>query len=259
MPELPDLEVFARNLDKRFKNKRLRELKVMVAKKLNVTVTELKAAIQGQELKQVLREGKTLQLHFENGAVLGLHLMLHGELQLLEPGQQVKHQIISLRFSSGDGFVLTDFQKAATPTLNPKASDVPDALAKEMNLDYFSSLLSKRRTPIKTVLMDQKSLRGIGNTYADEILWQAGISPFSIAKAIPDVKVKALHKAIEVVLNKEVLQIEKQLDGAIFGEIHDFLKIHRADLISSPGGAEIKVKAIGGRKAYFTDEQQLYE
>ncbi|PTS91623.1 hypothetical protein DBR11_28660 [Pedobacter sp. HMWF019] len=54
------------------------------------------------------------------------------------------------------------------------------------------------------------------------------------------------------ILNKEVLQIEKQLDGAIFWEIHDFLKIHRPDLTRSPAGADIKIKAIGGRKAYFT-------
>lgn len=88
MPELPDLEVFATNLEKRFKNKRLQELVVKVAKKLNVTAQELKAAVEGAELKHVVREGKTLQLHFNNGAIVGLHLMLHGELKLLGVGSR---------------------------------------------------------------------------------------------------------------------------------------------------------------------------
>lgn len=259
MPELPDLEVFARNLEKRFKNKRLQQLEVNIAKKLNVTTAELKTALEGVVLKHVSREGKTLQLHFKNGAVLGLHLMLHGKLQLLSTDQEIKHAIISFRFQGGEGFVLTDFQKAATPTLNPKPNDVPDAMGKEMSLEYLSGLLSKRRIAIKSVLMDQHAIRGIGNTYADEILWEARISPFSVSKAIPDAKVKVLHKAIQEILAKEVLQIEKQLEGAIFGEIHDFLKIHRPDLVKSPGGAEIKVREIGGRKAYYTDEQILFE
>lgn len=106
--------------------------------------------------------------------------------------------------------------------------------------------------------MDQKAIRGIGNTYADEILWETRISPFSIASAIPPAKVKALHKAIAEVLNKEVMQIKKRLKGAIFGEVLDFLKVHHPGLARSPGGAEIKVKEIGGRKSYYTREQVLY-
>ena len=64
MPELPDLEVFAANLEQQFKNKTLESLDVIVAKKLNVSEHALKAALEGHQLQQVLREGKTLELHF---------------------------------------------------------------------------------------------------------------------------------------------------------------------------------------------------
>lgn len=256
MPELPDLEVFAKNLQKRFKNKILETVEVKVAKKLNVSGKELKHVLEGHQLKSVSRVGKTLQLRFDNDAVLGLHLMLHGELIALEEEEEVKFQIVSFHFKKGDGFALTDFQKAATPTLNPEDSDVPDALS--LNLSNFKDLLAKKKVQIKTLLMDQHLIRGIGNTYADEILWEAKISPFSIAKAIPEAGVKELLKTINHVLSKEAADIAEKLQDALNGEVRDFLRVHRADLKKSPTGAAILIEKKGARKTYYTDEQVLY-
>lgn len=256
MPELPDLEVFAKNLQKRFKNKILETVEVKVAKKLNVSGKELKDALEGHQLQNVSRVGKTLQLHFGTDAVLGLHLMLHGELKVLEE-EEVKFQIVAFRFKGGDGFALTDFQKAATPTLNPEDSDVPDALS--LNLADFKDLLAKKKVQIKTLLMDQHLIRGIGNTYADEILWEAKISPFSIAKAIPEAVVVELLKTINHVLSKEAADIAKKLPDAINGEIKNFLRVHRLDLKQSPTGAVIQIEKKGARKTYYTDEQILYK
>lgn len=140
MPELPDLEIFAANLEKQFKNKKLERLEVIVAKKLNVTEKELQEAFIGRKLEAVLREGKTLQLHFEGGVVLGLHLMLHGAIRLLEQGQETKFKIIEFWFKGEQGFALTDFQKQATPTFNPEKSEVPDALSKDFSITYFKGL-----------------------------------------------------------------------------------------------------------------------
>ncbi|MNL14110.1 Formamidopyrimidine-DNA glycosylase [compost metagenome] len=259
MPELPDLEVFAANLEKRLKNKTLEKLEVTVSKKLNVSEQELKAALEGHQLKAVSREGKTLQLHFGTGQVLGLHLMLHGELKLVEADAPPKFQIITLHFKGGDALTLTDFQRQATPTLNPEAATAPDALSKEMSVDYLKALLAKKGTSIKNVLMDQQLIRGIGNSYADEILWEARISPFSVAKAIPERKVKVLHKAIEDVLRQEIILLSKVLKDDFSGEIREFLKIHNAGNKNSPTGEPILVEKKSGRKTYYTNEQELYQ
>jgi formamidopyrimidine-DNA glycosylase len=259
MPELPDLEVFAANLETRFKNKTLEEVEVIVAKKLNVSEKKLKAALEGHKLSSVLREGKTLQLHFAGGNVLGLHLMLHGQIKLIENDDDVKFKIIEFRFNGDNRFALTDFQKQATPTLNPAHTDVPDALSREFTLDYFSDKLSKKRVEIKQVLMDQKIVRGIGNTYADEILWKARISPFSTAGAIPHEKVKELHSAIEEVLRKEIMQLTKAIPDSFNAEVRDFLKIHNPKLTESPTGHTIKVDKQSGRKTYYTIEQIQFE
>jgi formamidopyrimidine-DNA glycosylase len=133
MPELPDLEIFARNLEKRFKNKTLKSLQLLVTKKANASETEFQDALVGHQLASVSREGKTIQLHFKNNAVLGLHLMLHGELKFLRAEEEIRFQIITMQFTDG-GFTLADFQKQATPMLNPETSAVPDALSAEFSL-----------------------------------------------------------------------------------------------------------------------------
>lgn len=111
---------------------------------------------------------------------------------------------------------------------------------------------------IKGLLMDQKLIRGIGNTYADEILWAAKISPFSIARAIPEVQVKKLLETIRDLLKKEAISIGEILQDDLNGEVKDFLVIHRADLKKSPTGGDIKIEKKGARKTYYTDEQELY-
>jgi len=257
MPELPDLEIFAANLENAFKNKTLEKLDVVVSKKLNVTEKELKSALEGHKLTKVLRNGKTLDLHFGGGNVLGLHLMLHGRLMPIVD-EPVKFQILRFEFTGGDAFALTDFQKQATPTLNPPDNEVPDALSAEFDITYFKSILAKKNTSIKKVLMDQKLIRGIGNAYADEILWKARISPMSIANQIPEAKQKELHQAIDEILRKEIINLTKALGDAYDTESRDFLVIHGAGIKESPTGHPIKVETIDGRKSYYTDEQELY-
>lgn len=258
MPELPDLEIFAANLEKTFKHKTLENLEVLVSKKLNVSQDKLKAALQGHKLIEVLRNGKTLDLHFGGGNILNLHLMLHGRLMPVGD-QPVKFQILRFEFTGGAAFALTDFQKQATPTLNPPASKVPDALSEEFDITYFRKILSKKSTSIKKVLMDQKLIRGIGNAYADEILWKARISPLSIARQIPEAKQRELHQAITEVLRKEIINLTKALGDAYDTESREFLVIHGAGIKQSPTGHPVKVETIDGRKSYYTDEQELFQ
>ena len=76
----------------------------------------------------------------------------------------------------------------------------------------------QKRTNIKTFLLDQKNIRGIGNAYADEILWEAGISPLSVCNKIPDKKIKEMAKAISFVLEDAEKQIRKAQPDIISGE-----------------------------------------
>jgi formamidopyrimidine-DNA glycosylase len=256
MPELPDLQAFSRNLTKLFRYKKLETVNVPVHQKLNVPVKDLQAAIEKQTLSKVTRVGKELHFEFSNGHVLGLHLMLHGQLHLFEEHNPHKFTIVELVFEKGKGLALTDFQKAATPTLDPKPSDVPDA--PDADLDYLKHKLASTRTPIKTVLMDQKVLRGIGNAYADEILYDANISPFSASNKIPEAAVKSLLKSITSVLGHAEKKILEHDPHVINGEYRDFLQVHLPKKKATPKGEIIHQKPVGSRKTYYTDKQELF-
>lgn len=258
MPELPDLEVFSANLDQTFAGKELISVEVPYDKKLNVSADQVREKLTHQKLKSVTRSGKELLFNFEKGDILSLHLMLRGQLHFFEETHEIASPILELLFDGGRGLVLSDFQKQAMATLNPDLVGAPDALAKDVNADLLSRLLYGKRAVIKNILLDQQQIRGIGNAYADEILWEAKISPFSVAGKIPVNKIKDLEKAIKEVLSAAVVQIRKAQPGSITGEFRDFLKVHTQQKSHSPGGAEILIKKTGARKTYYTAEQELF-
>ena len=105
--------------------------------------------------------------------------------------------------------------------MNPEPSTISDAL--EITQEQFYDLLGKKKTDIKTVLLDQKNVRGIGNAYADEILYDAGIAPQSIASKVP---AKQLFTSMVNVLEKAIVQISKADPERLTSENRDFMKVH---------------------------------
>jgi len=256
MPELPDLQVFSRNLTKALKGKKLERIDVKVAQKLNVTGKELSDTLEGHTISNVIRVGKELHFEFDNQHILGLHLMLHGQLFLYNKTNENKFTIVELLFDDGTGLALTDFQKAAAPTFDPADNNTPDAL--DFDDKYLEDKLSSTKTPVKTVLMDQHVLRGIGNAYADEILYDAKLSPFSPSNKIPADKVKQLIRSIKSVLEDAEKHILKDHPDIISGEFRGFLKVHQPKRKETPNGETIHQKPVGSRKTYYTESQELF-
>ena len=255
MPELPDLAVMAINLERKLKDKTLKALTLHVDRKNNVPESKLQSALVGHKINSVSRAGKELRL-FIGKESLGLHLMLHGELKFIKTGDEVKFPILQLDFV-GESLYMTDWQKQATPTLNPEVSNVPDAL--DIDQTIFSELLTKKKTDIKTLLLDQKSIRGIGNAYADEILYDAGISPHSISNAIPSKLVEVLLNSIKAVLTDAVKKISKSNPGQLTGENREFMKIHLPKTEKTVKGETIIVDKKGARKSYYVDSQKVFK
>jgi formamidopyrimidine-DNA glycosylase len=259
MPELPDLQVFSKNLNKKLKGKKLLKVQVSAGSRIKTSTAAFNKAVAGSSIKKVYRQGKQLRFLFDNDAVLGMHLMLHGKLFWFEKKSTEKNILAALVFEDGSGLALTDFQKMAQLTLNPEEGNAPDALSKQLNPAVLKKILSGSRKQVKELLMDQKIISGIGNAYADEILWKAGIAPFSIADKIPAAKVTALATAIKKVLQDAEKKILKATPDSIAGEVRDFMLIHNAKKKNSPGGAVIKHSSSGGRKTYYTIEQEVYK
>lgn len=258
MPEIPDLNIFCSNLNKTLPGKTLARITIS-SSKAKTSQTTFKKALEKHKLTKVYREGKELRFLFDNDNVLGIHLMQHGQLHYFEDKPDQKYITAILLFSDNTGLCLSDFQKAAVPSLNPEEKEAPDALSKSITAGYLKKQLSGSSAGIKSALISQDIVKGIGNAYADEILWTAGISPLSISYKIPDAAVKKLVRAIPKVLKEAEKHIRKTNPDIISGEIRDFLKVHNARKTHSPGGAPILKKTAGGRKTYYTEEQELYQ
>ena len=256
MPELPDIEVFSYNLKKRFAGKRLAKINVVLGKKLKDKPEDLSRALEGQVLKDVYRAGKEFRFLFSNKVVLGMHLMLTGDIIPFEGKNERKSTIVEFHFDDGTAFALTDRMKNANIQLNPVDKKGVDVMSKDFNFKYLKSVF-QRKTNVKSILIDQDIIRGIGNGYSDEILWQTRISPFSVASAIPDEKINELISATKEILTTATEKIMKSHPDLIYGEVKDYQEIHRRT--ESPTGYKIHMDEKGSRKTYYTDEQVLYE
>src|SRR5205809_4872531 len=125
--------------------------------------------------------------------------MLTGDIFIFETKNDHKSTIAELYFTGRKGLALTDRMGNANIKLDPVDKAGVDAISKELNFKYLKQAL-QRRTTIKKLLIDQDIIRGIGNSYSDEILWAARISPYSIANAIPDKKIRELVTWIKKIL-----------------------------------------------------------
>jgi formamidopyrimidine-DNA glycosylase len=257
MPELPDLEVFSKNINKRLAGKQVTEVTIHRSQQLNVTPETLTEALNNTSLSEVKRAGKTIHFLFSNQQILEVHLMLKGEFDIVPDDALVKPKILSLRFDDDDYLVISDKQNLAKLRLNPKLSSVPDAL--DLSLDYLTKQLKKRaKRKIKAFLIDQEIVRGIGNAYCDEILWESRIAPESLCGKIPEEVVTALFNAIGAVLTAGIEQLQQQKPDLLKGEYREFLKIHNPNNAHSPTGQPIHSKKIASKKTYYSDEQVCY-
>ena len=256
MPEIPDIAVFAKNLDGYFAGKKLKKIKVVSGKKLADTQQKLSKTLEGKTLKKIYRSGKEMRLEFSDGTLLGLHLMLTGDIFVFENKNDHHSTIVEMFFEGDHAMALTDRMRNAYIVLDPVDKAGRDAY--ELDFAYLKDALN-RKTNIKNILLDQDIIRGIGNGYSDEILWETRISPYSVASAIPDEKIRELVRVIPKLLKEATKKIDKAYPGRINDEVKEFHKIHSKTKTISPTGKEIIIDTKGSRKTYYTDEQILYK
>ncbi|MBA2746738.1 MAG: Fpg/Nei family DNA glycosylase [Flavisolibacter sp.] len=258
MPELPDIEIFSRTIKNKYAGKKLLKIRLLVDKQTKDPQSALSSALEGSWLRDVYRSGKEFRMRFSNQQILGIHLMLTGDLFPFERKNEHKFSIVEFNFSDGTGMVLTDRMRNAHVKLNPEDKKGIDALDKALNYKALKEILNSKAV-IKNVLLNQNKIRGIGNSYSDEILWASGISPFSIAAALPDDKIKELLRNIKAVMRNAIRQIEKSYPERMQGEIKEFLKIHSGKIKTSPTGATILNVKRGMLKTFYTGEQVVYK
>ena len=186
MPELPDLEAYSKNLEKAVAGKPVREVVVYRPEKLNVGKEQINSALTASQISAFRRDGKEMLILFDNGRIVGIHLMLEGKFHVVSDLKSVDFKMVAFDF--GERFlVVSDPTGWAKMVLAPERPATPDALSPDFSRAYFlEKLREKKSKNIKAFLIDQSIVRGIGNAYADEILWEAKVSPESKAGRLPD-------------------------------------------------------------------------
>ena len=258
MPELPDLEAYARNLEKMVSGKQVIEILLYHSDRVNVTQQNINDALVSAKLVRFKRNGKEMRIEFDNGKAVSIHLMLEGKFHVIVEIDDVAFKLFAFKLDD-IYLVVSDPKYWAKMELDPESSNNPDALSPDFSLDYFREKLAKKSAKnIKAFLIDQNIVRGIGNAYVDEILWEAKVSPESKAGKLPDDVARRLYEAVGMVLSRsvdEILQINPDL---INGEIRDFMRVHNKKRKVCPNGFPIHTKTIASKITYYTEEQMVY-
>jgi formamidopyrimidine-DNA glycosylase len=239
VPELPEVEALAGYLRQRAVGRRVDRLEVAAISALK-TYDPAPTALAGRAVTDARRHGKFLDVVFDGGLHLVIHLARAGWLHYREafastvPLRPGKGPIaIRVRLDDGSGFDLTEAgtQKklAAYLVTDPQAGPGvaklgPDALSAD--LATFAGALRGRRGQVKGVLTDQAVLGGVGNAYSDEILHAAKLSPFALTDRLTDDQMATLHAATRRVLGDAVTRSLGQRAAELKGEKRSGLKVH---------------------------------
>ncbi|HHV71757.1 MAG TPA: DNA-formamidopyrimidine glycosylase [Clostridia bacterium] len=268
MPELPEVETVRRSLQKRIIGMQIKKVKVFNQYTVKYPkVDEFEKGLVGEEFSEIGRKGKYLLLKFLSGNILVVHLRMTGQFLFVDANQEeYKHtQVVfelpagkELRFVDIRGFGTMHYFKpeefATFPGLNKLG---PDPFDREFDLDWWIKSLKIRKTKIKSLLLDQTFISGLGNIYVDESLYAAKINPNCPANLLTEKQATDLYWAIKDVLQEGIKHrgttISDYLDAeGRKGEFQNYLKAYgQKGLPCSRCGTEISRIKLGGRSTYF--------
>jgi formamidopyrimidine-DNA glycosylase len=171
MPELPEVETLCRQLQKKITGKKVTASEVYDSKLAHVR------DMQGTAIVAVKRNGKTIELILDDGNSVGIHLRMTGRLLWQKESVRPKHSRWHISLEQGNLY-LVDPRRFATIKIEPtNDSSTGNDIMQGFDRQVFIAQNGRRKTKIKNLLMDQKAVSGIGNIYACEILYAAGIHP----------------------------------------------------------------------------------
>lgn len=215
MPELPEVETVRRTLKALIINKKIESVTVNWPKmvKMPVEVEQFKDALIGQTLQDVSRRGKFLILYTEDFALVS-HLRMEGRYGLFKKEDPLDlHTHVIFHFADDTELRYKDVRKFGTMHLFKKGDELnalplsqlgPEPFSDDFTVDELVKKLSKTNRSIKTALLDQKLVVGLGNIYVDEALFRSGIHPERIASSLSKNELKILHGQIIETLGEAV-------------------------------------------------------
>lgn len=273
MPELPEVETIKRSLQKSVVGKKITGIEVLLAKQFQGK----KEDVVGEKITSIDRRGKILKISLSNGKNLLIHFKLSG--QLLWVGHPIPFAGIELPAKTthvifdinGGRLFFNDLRQFGWIKVVDEAGVAKEIgklgiepFDKEFTADYLKQIFSKTAKPIKLILMEQEKIAGIGNIYANDALFEAGIMPTRQSKSLKDDEIDKLRKAIIKVL-EEGLKYggSSAADEAYIkpsgerGEYQKHFRVYQRDGQKClKCGTTIKRIKIGGRGTFYCPDCQ---
>jgi formamidopyrimidine-DNA glycosylase len=221
MPELPEIAVFARDMQKELVGRTITSIEVFQPKCLNIPVAEFQGALIGTKILEVARHGKWLQVETSRGWLL-LNLGMGGEILLTS--RDSLPEKVRLIFDLADGAALVvnfwwfgSIHYVKKLDEHQQVSSLgPDFMS--LTLEEFHELLRGKRGGIKSCLLNQKKIAGIGNVYVQDPLFKAGIHPLRAIDTLRDDEIEALYHAIRETLQESINLGGSHWEQNLYGE-----------------------------------------
>jgi formamidopyrimidine-DNA glycosylase len=254
MPELPDVEMFKRYLDATSLHQRIDDVYVRNAYILkDITARELARGLKGRSFESSRRHGKHLFVRTDGELWLRLHFGMTGSLQYSKNHEQApRHARVVFVFANNHHLAFDDQRQFGQISLLKDVDEFlkkrelgPDVL--DLDLGEFRKILGKHRGAVKSTLMNQRLIAGIGNIYADEILFRVRMHPATEISRLGDKTLAKLFRATRFILENA---IAAQADVNQMPK--SWLLPHRGKSGKCPHcGRKLRSAKIGGRTAWF--------
>ena len=271
MPELPEVETVRRGLEKLILGKKISNIDIRYPKMIKTDLNEFQKEMPGQVIQTMGRRGKYL-LFYLSDKVLISHLRMEGKY-FYYPDQvpERKHAHVLIHFEDGGTLVYEDVRKFGTMEL--LASELleayfvskklgPEPTEQDFDLEIFRGALKKSKKPIKSHLLYQTLVTGLGNIYVDEVLWRAKVHPSRTSNSLSTQEARKVHDEIIKVLGEAVEKGGSTIRTYTnaFGEdgtMQEFHQVYdKTGQACSRCGAIIEKIQLGGRGTHFCPKCQ---
>jgi formamidopyrimidine-DNA glycosylase len=261
MPELPEVEMFRRYFERTSLHQEVKEIRLYSPEMLRgISPKKLREEIKGNEFIATARHGKYLFAELNSGKDLVLHFGMTGHLKYFnDPNKSPRYVRLLIQFSNGYSLAFDCLRKLGKISFADDRSKFiadkklgPDVLAEDFDFDVFQKIVASKKGSVKSILMNQHTMAGIGNLYADEILFQSRINPSQRINELSKAKKKRLFDAIKPVL---VATIERKANWS---------KLPKNYLLNERGKegkcplckAQLHRATVAGRTTYWCPNHQ---
>ena len=211
MPELPEVETIVRGLRPALPGKTIQDLQVLRPDVLRQPPGDLSARLRGRTFKSLHRRGKNIVARLTEGVVLVVNLGMTGRLVLDRDETRTTHPAVRFTLSAGPLLVYDDVRRfGAVEAIDEAEWTVrdrrlgPEPLSSSFTARRLHADLSRSVSPIRSWLLDQRRVAGVGNIYANEALHLAGIHPQRPARSMTEGEATRLHRAVRRTLRSAV-------------------------------------------------------